>query len=66
MSLCFDCGKTNKDEALEKAKQKARQAAIAEKDAKAVYLEGGEYKYISAMFAVNNGIPYIVIMSAYE
>jgi len=61
---CFDCGKTNYDEALELIKQQAKRAAVEENEPKAIYKDGSEYKYISAYTAIHEGIPYVTIVSS--
>lgn len=62
---CTDCGKTNLDEELLRVKSLAKAAAIDNNEAQAVYSDGGEYKYISAYYASNNGYNIITILSAY-
>lgn len=63
---CFDCGKVNKDEALEEIKQRAKVAAIDNGEAQAVYKDGDEFKYISATYAFTHGYNIISILSQFS
>lgn len=63
---CGSCAKENADEAFEEIKQRARKAAIDNAEAQAIYKDGGEYKYISAYHAYNNGFNVITVLSAYS
>lgn len=66
MSLCFDCGKVNKDDALAKAKQAAKKTALTTNEPQAIYLDGADYKHISAFYAYANGIAVIEVLSAHR
>jgi hypothetical protein len=63
--LCLDCGRVNKDEALEEIKQEAKKTAIQTDTTQAIYREDGEWKFISAFTAVELGIPFSIVVSKY-
>jgi hypothetical protein len=66
MSFCPDCVKRNHDEDLENIKQQAKNHAVTTSEAQAIYKEGGEYKFISAIYAYQNSFNVLHVVSAYQ
>lgn len=63
---CPDCATSNYDEEYENAKQRAKQVAINNGEPQAIYRENGEYKFTSARWAIENGIPVTCFISSYS
>lgn len=64
--ICFDCIKQNKDESLNLIRQEAKQKAVTDGKAMAIYKEGSDYFYTGASEAIAGGFPVIEFISQYN
>jgi hypothetical protein len=61
---CFDCSKTNYDEAYLQVKQEAKKQAIETNEAQAIWKEENEWWYGPAAIAIADGKPIREFVSA--